>query len=89
MDNKIALQSLVMDLKRVAIGYHRNSVTMAARFYEEAQKRKSEIDEHDLRQYILPFLKKIDLLPQLPQDEAADEALLISTVLQNYTQKFL
>jgi hypothetical protein len=89
MNNKIALESLVMDLKRVAIGYHRNSLNMANRFYEEALKRKSEIDTTTLRPYILRFIKRIDVLTNQEQDAVADEALLISTLLQNYTQKFL
>lgn len=89
MDNKIILESLVMDLKRVAIGYHRNSLNMANRFYEEALKRKSELDLASLKPYILRFINRIDSLTNQDHGAVADEALLISTVLQNYTQKFL
>ena len=89
MNNKIALESLTMDLKRVAIGYHRNSLTMANRFYEEALKRKNELDMSSLRPYIIRFINRIDVLTNQENDAVADEALLISTLLQNYTQKFL
>lgn len=89
MNNKIALESLTMDLKRVAIGYHRNSLIMANRFYEEALKRKNELDMSSLRPYIIRFINRIDVLTNQENDAVADEALLISTLLQNYTQKFL
>jgi len=78
-----------MDLKRVAIGYHRNSLIMANRFYEEALKRKNELDMSSLRPYIIRFINRIDVLTNQENDAVADEALLISTLLQNYTQKFL
>ena len=42
--NKIALGSLAMDLKRVALGYYRNSTKVAEIFMEEALKRKKELN---------------------------------------------
>ena len=37
----IALASLAMDLKRVALGYHNGSRDTAVRFLKEAIKRKN------------------------------------------------
>ena len=44
MKNKIALESMAMDLKRAALGYHNNSLKMAERFHQEALERKREIN---------------------------------------------
>lgn len=86
MNNKIALESLAMDLKRVAFGYHRNSLSMAVRFYEEALKRKNEIDVIVLKPYIRKLLDKLESLPNSSNEAIAEEALMLSTLLQNYTQ---
>jgi len=88
MNNKIALESLAMDLKRVAIGYHRGSLTMAKRFYEEALLREKEIDSDSLRPYARRLLKKIESLQNNTNDFIAEEALMLSTLLQNYSQTF-
>ena len=90
MNNKIALESLVMDLKRVAIGYNRGSVTMAKRFSEEALKRKREIDEDALKPYIKLVLKKLDnILQNDDLKKISEDSLMTSTLLQNYTRTFL
>ena len=88
MNNKIALESLAMDLKRVALGYHRNSLSMATCFYGEAMKRKNEIDSSSLKPYVRKLLDKIESLQNGSSAEIAEEALMISILLQNYTQKF-
>ncbi len=87
MNNKIALESLVMDLKRVAIGYHRNSFTMAKKFYEEALKRKNEVDMTSVKPYIRNILESIESLQDHLPGDIAEEALLFSILLQNYTKK--
>lgn len=81
MKNKYILESLASDLKRVAIGLHRGSNAMAQRFLEEALKRKSEANLDDLA----PYMKK--LLSRLDKEIKADDALMYSTLIQNYTQK--
>jgi len=86
MNNKIALESLAMDLKRVAIGYHRGSLSMANRFYEEAVERKKEIDPSPLKPYIKKVLERIESLPSNSNSQIAEEALMLSTLIQNYTQ---
>lgn len=88
MNNRIALESLVMDLKRVALGYHRNSLTMAERFYKEALERKREIDPNSLKPYVRTLLDKIDSLQQEENDSIADNALMLSTLLQNYVKVY-
>lgn len=89
MNNKVALESLVMDLTRVAIGYNRNSLKMASRFYDEAVKRKNEINPLLEKPYIRNVLVKIDLLKKYDSQKLADYALAYSIILQNYTQKYL
>lgn len=47
-----------MDLKRASLGYHRNSIKMAERFFAEACKRKNEIDTQNVAEYIKKFFLK-------------------------------
>ena len=89
MNNKISLESMVMDLKRVALGYHRNSLTMAKRFYEEALKRKQEIDTTTTKPYLQAILEKIETLQNQSKEKIAEDALMYSVLIQNYTRKFL
>ena len=88
MNNKFILESLVMDLKRVAIGNHRKSFAMANRFYDEALKRKNELDTAVLKEYLQHILKNIELLKDKEPEQIAERALMYSTLILNYTQKF-
>ena len=83
MNNKFILESLASDLKRVALGLHRGSNTMAKRFLDEALKRKEEV----ALEQVAPYIKK--LLNYLDEDIDADTALMYSTLIQNYTHKRL
>lgn len=78
MDNEIILGSLSSDLKRVGLGFYRNSEQMANRFLKEALKRKNEINKNDLPQYMVVLLGKIK------KEISPDEALMYSTLIQNY-----
>lgn len=80
MKNKFELESLASDLKRVALGFHRGSSTMAHRFLLEARKRKKEINQKE----IAPYINK--LLDNLDKEIDAEDALMFSTLIQNYTQ---
>ncbi len=83
-NNQIALSSLAMDLKRVAVGYHHGSGTMANRFLAEALKRKNEIDPTTVKPYIAKLLEKIDtLVKEKDTTRIAEDALMYSTLLQN------
>ncbi len=89
MKTKIALESLAMDLRRVAQCYHRGSNKSAERFSQEALKRVSEINKSELKQYIVNILDKIEL--ELSQDDTtarAESSLMYSTLFQNYTLKY-
>lgn len=78
--NKIAIESLASDLKRVALLRHRGSVQAADRFSAEAQKRAGEIDIQETRPYIQKILANVS---KAVTD--SDTALMYSTLLQNYT----
>ncbi|MDO8618801.1 MAG: hypothetical protein Q7R49_02525 [Candidatus Daviesbacteria bacterium] len=83
MSNKVILGSMAMDLKRVALGYWRGSKT-ADIFLREAQMRKSEIKSGSVKPYIENILSKIDYLGELKdKKEAAENALMYSTIIQN------
>jgi hemerythrin-like domain-containing protein len=81
MKNKYILESLASDLKRVALGLHRGSNKMAARFLEESLKRKEELNINE----VAPYIRK--LLDHLDKKLDAEDALMYSTLVQNYSQK--
>lgn len=87
MNNKFILESLSMDLKRVAIGNHRKSFGMAKRFYEEALKRKNEVDTSDIKDYLLKILENIEKMKDKDSEQISEQALMYSTIIQNYTKK--
>lgn len=80
MNNKYILESLASDLKRVALGLNRGSDKMAQRFLDEAIKRKAEVK----MKMVAPYIKKI--IDQLDKNINAENALMFSTLIQNYTQ---
>jgi len=83
MKNKITLESMAMDLKRVALGYHNNSLRVAKRFHREAIARKNEINLKEVKPYLRLVLRKTEKV------NTPDEALMLSTLIQNYTRKYL
>jgi len=78
--NKIAIESLASDLKRVALLRHRGSVQAAEKFSVEAKKRVNEIDPESTQPYIQKILKDIS-----KATVDSDTALMYSTLLQNYS----
>ena len=89
MKNKIILESLSMDLLRVAKGLYRGSDRMAERFLEEALLRKSEVNQSELK----PYLKRILMLMEESlkngdRERKAEDALMYSSLIRNYSQKF-
>ena len=85
---KIAISSLAMDLKRVALGFHNGSEKTAQRFAQEALKRGEEISNPP------PYLRKIintlpRILSQQDKQKLAEDALMYSTIFQNYVTKNL
>jgi hypothetical protein len=89
MENKRILESLSMDLLRVAKGLYRGSDKMAERFLEEALKRKSEINQKELKPYFITLLTKMERsLKSTNKMKVSEDALMYSTRVRNYSQKF-
>lgn len=83
-NNYIALSSLAMDLKRVAVSYYQNSVEVGERFHSEAIKRKREVNINTLPRYITKLLDQLDELSNIKNNlDKAEKALLLSTLFQN------
>lgn len=83
--NKIILASLASDLKRVTLGLQRNSYSMVDRFTAEALKRKSEVNLKELELYMQNLLANLEeKLSTKDQNKKAEDALLYSTLIQNY-----
>lgn len=82
---KIAIESLAMDLKRVSLGLQRDSVKMAERFKQEALAR-----EEELRTYALPLYveKLLEGSKKSLADGKAEDILMYSTLFQNFAQRY-
>lgn len=77
-----------MDLKRVALGYHRGSVVMAKRFLEEALKTKKEVDKKSTKPYIRKILTDLEKIRNKKDlKDVAEDTLMYSTLLQNASLK--
>lgn len=82
------LGALALDLRRLAQGYYRGSEVVAARFAEEAQKRKEELQNVDLKPYLKRLLLKMDVvLKQNDRKKLAEDALMYSVLFQNAAVK--
>lgn len=87
--NYIAISSLAMDLKRVALAYYNKSNETAERFKEEAIKRMSEIDQSQVKPYLLNHIEKLDIVFQREDKmHLAEDALMYSQIFQNYALVF-
>ena len=83
MKNKQILGAIAMDLKRVALGYFRGSSSMAERFFQEALKRRNELDNKALEPYLIKLLNNMENLKKEDREKAAEDALFYSTIFQN------
>lgn len=89
MSNKIILESLSMDLLRVAKGLYRGSDRMAERFSKEALERKNEVIQSDIKPYLKRILIDMEKSLKNPDKEKkAEDALMYSTLIRNYSQAF-
>lgn len=88
-DTYHSLASLAMDLNRVAIGLHRDAKVMAKRFFQEALARKSEIDLDSVPTYIGNILIDLEKRKGNIDKQFADDALMYSILLENFTVKRL
>lgn len=86
-EQKIIIESLAMDLKRVALGFHRNSVHMALRFKQEALKRQAELKSFPLNNYLIKLTDNTTKILSGNGERVAEDALMLSVLFQNYAQK--
>lgn len=89
MSKKIIIESLAMDLKRVALGLHRNSKAMANRFKEEALKRERELEDLPLDSNLIKLTEYMKKTLSENTNRTAEDVLMLSTLFQNYAQKKL
>lgn len=87
---KTALESLSMDLLRIALGLNRGSDKMASRFITEALKRKCEVQMSELKPYMKKIVEKLKIcLKSKDKTKKSEDALMFSTLIRNYCQKYL
>ncbi|MDA1169129.1 MAG: hypothetical protein O3A36_02215 [bacterium] len=85
---QIAIESLAMDMKRVAIGLQRKSFVMAERFKKEAIARKDEIQSQSIHDtYLSNLITKVEIMLESTDERVAEDALMYSTLVQNFAQK--
>lgn len=88
-NQKIALASLAMDLKRVALALHRGSLSMANRFRKEALERSHELSVYSTQPYINKLLARLQKsLEGNDNEKIAEDALMYSTLFQNCSYPF-
>lgn len=87
LSQKIIIESLAMDLKRVALGLHRGSLGMANRFRTESFKRAEELENQNPNDYIKKLLSHMRKMIQGTSDRVAEDALMLSTLFQNFALK--
>ena len=86
MNDKIVLESLALDLKRVALGLQRGSTIMAKKFTQSALERKKEARVNVV--YMKNVLNKVEqLLNSQDNEKKAEDAVMYSTIILNFTQK--
>lgn len=87
-DQRIAIESLAMDLKRVAIGLHRGSHEMSERFKTEALAREKELESRGIQDmYLSRIVSGCRETLTSTDERVAEDALMYSTLFQNYAQK--
>lgn len=87
MNNRVLLQAMALDLKRVALGYHSGSIKMAEKFTAETVKRSFLLDKNTLPLAIHKTVNNI----QNPDSNSntqklADDALMFSNILLSYSR---
>lgn len=88
MNQKVIIESLSMDLLRVALGLHRGSFKMAERFKEEALKRQNELDLQLAPSYLKKLILKSKDILEKDNHENAEDFLMYSVLFQNAARKF-
>jgi hypothetical protein len=84
-ENNVLIASCAMDLKRVALSYYNGPRSTAKRFSEEALERRREIKKKKVKPYLRKLLAKLPkMLSQKDESKIAEDALMYSTIFQNY-----
>lgn len=86
MNQKIIIESLSMDLLRVALGLHRGSFKMAEKFKEEALKRGAELESLSLGAYTKKLLQRAKEGLSKFNDKSAEDLLMYSILFRNFAQ---
>jgi hypothetical protein len=87
-ETKIAISSLALDLKRVAVNYWNGSNQTAQRFSQEALKRQEELKLIKVKPYLRDLLNALpETLERKDKKYLAEDALMYSTIFQNYALK--
>lgn len=85
MSKKILIESLAMDLLRVALGLNRGSYKMAARFSEEAMARYRDLKAFSAEDPRLKdLLEKMKNALESKRDDKYEDILMYSTLIQNF-----
>ncbi|WKZ25708.1 MAG: hypothetical protein QY322_00115 [bacterium] len=88
-NNYIAISSLAMDLKRIALAFHSGSNETGERFIIEANKRKSEIDTTSVKPYLIDHINSLEKSFMYSDKlHLAEDALMYSQIFQNYAVTF-
>lgn len=88
MNTNQVIGALSADLLRVALGYHQGAIQMANRFLKEAHKRQQEIDTNQIPPFLKQLLETMEhSLKQTDTKQLAEDALMYSSILQNYLLK--
>lgn len=85
---KIIIESLSMDLLRIALGLHRGSTQMANRFKEEALKRQCELEKQNPNPYIKKLLAHSKIALKSNDPTLAEDILMYSILFQNFARKY-
>lgn len=88
MSQKIIIESLSMDLLRVALGLHRGSTQMAERFKNEAIKRQNELESQEVKPYLKKLLKSSKDVLKNANEKTAEDILMYSILFQNAARKY-
>jgi len=74
-NQKIIVESLAMDLKRVSLGLYRGS---------EALKRSHELESQTLNSYLKILIQRTKKVLKSDKQRVAEDALMYSTLFQNF-----
>jgi hypothetical protein len=88
MNNKLLLESIALDLKRVAIGTQAHSLKMSERFLQEVFKRRKMLVEAELSEPIKSSLNHMEMkLFDKNSTRLAEDALMFSNIFLSFAKQ--